>query len=481
MRECGHSSPAMYPNDSSMRLLNDLKKLLALSLFTGLGFAWQYPGQYPPGQYPPGQYPPGQGGQGPGIPFPRRGKKTSDKDAAKNAEQPLHFMGKVRAVEAKHFEVDAPDTRTLVFQINDQTKKPDGLAPGDEVDVDARQDDKGYYVALTVTRTGTAHAEKSSPQQTATDKPEVEPSGTGPVDTGITIQRGPKYEPGDEGPPKLKRGKPVGAPHKEPVEDAALLQTAGVAAESQPDHGSEPHPAPAVATQPETRQAFIDKAREAAGGFLTGLPNYMTTQHTTRYVSEGHGNSWHAMDVVSVDVVFEGGKEKYGNLAINGKPSKQSPEESGAWSTGEFGTILLDLFSPATAADFRYRRSDTVNGFSASVYDFTVERSNSHWKVDYRSQYIFPAYRGTIWIDKNSARAVRIEMQAKDLPKEFPADAVENAVDYQMVSLGTEKYLLPVQAEILSCERGASTCSKNIIEFRNYHKFTGESVIKYTP
>lgn len=414
------------------------------------------------------------------MPFPRRGKKTSDKDSAKNAEQPLHFTGKVRAVEAKQFEVDAPDTRTLVFQINDQTKKPDGLAAGDEVDVDARQDDKGYYVALTVTRTGTAHAETASAEKAPTDRAAGEPADTGPVDTGVNVQRGPKYEPGDEGPPKLKRGKPVSTPHKEPVEEAAPVLTATMAAASQPEHGSEPRPTPPMATQADTRQAFIDKAREAAAGFLTGLPNYVTTQHTTRYTSEARG-SWHAMDVVSVDVVFENGKEKYGNLAINGKPSKQSPEESGAWSTGEFGTILLDLFSPSTAADFRYRRSESVNGFSASVYDFTVERSHSHWKVDYRSQYIFPAYRGTIWVDKNTARAVRIEMQAKDLPKEFPADAVENAVDYQMVSLGTEKYLLPVQAEILSCERGTNSCSKNVIEFRNYHKFTGESVIKYTP
>jgi hypothetical protein len=36
-----------------------------------------------------------------------------------------------------------------------------------------------------------------------------------------------------------------------------------------------------------------------------------------------------------------------------------------------------------------------------------------------------------------------------------------------------------VRAEVLSCDRGSNVCDRNVIEFRNYHKFTGESVIKF--
>ena len=71
-------------------------------------------------------------------------------------------------------------------------------------------------------------------------------------------------------------------------------------------------------------------------------------------------------------------------------------------------------------------------------------------------------------------------MQAVDLPKEFPADTAESAVDYELVSLGTDKFLLPVHSEVLTCLRGTSTCDKNVIEFRNYHKFSGESKILFS-
>jgi hypothetical protein len=195
-------------------------------------------------------------------------------------------------------------------------------------------------------------------------------------------------------------------------------------------------------------------------------------------VSDSRPVSWKAQDVVSAEVVYENGKERYEKVAINGKPTK-NPEESGAWSTGEFGTILEDLFSPATAAKFKFARSSTVQRREAALYDFTVERPHSHWTVRVPGQYTRPAYKGSVWIDKETARVLRIEMQAVEIPKEFPEDTVEAAVDYDFVSLGTQKFLLPVRGEVLSCERGSSICERNVIEFRNYRKFAGESTITF--
>jgi hypothetical protein len=36
-----------------------------------------------------------------------------------------------------------------------------------------------------------------------------------------------------------------------------------------------------------------------------------------------------------------------------------------------------------------------------------------------------------------------------------------------------------VHAEVLSCARDSNECDRNVIDFRNYHKFTGESTIKF--
>ncbi len=175
------------------------------------------------------------------------------------------------------------------------------------------------------------------------------------------------------------------------------------------------------------RQAFIAKAREMAGTFVEGLPNYVCQEMTTRYASETRVPSWNVIDIVSADVVYENGKESYRNLMINSKPTKKPPEESGAWSTGEFGTILANLFSPGTDAAFKFAQDDTIAHIAASVYDFQVTRQRSSWKIWVPGQYILPAYKGSVWIDKQSAHALRIEMQAKDIPEEFPRDFCRNS------------------------------------------------------
>jgi hypothetical protein len=439
---------------------------LTLLLAAALAFQIGSPGQYPPGQYPPGQYPPGRnpGSQGPGIPMPGRSKK---KAAAEKKEEPTSsYSGRVRSAGEKSFELDAADTRTLIFQINDKTKKPEKFGAGDYVTVEAREDENGYYVAVTVTKSDPPAGEEPNPSTNVQTSAETAAA----PESGVSVPRGPKYDVGDEGAPKLKRGKPV-ARAKASTEEATVS----------PEPAAAPATSASVAAPANAptgaRIAFIEQAKSAATGFLGSLPNFVCAQHTTRFVSDNHGKDWRAIDLLSVDVIYEGGREKYDHLTINGKPSKKAAEESGAWSTGEFGTILEDLFSPATAAKFRYSSSEKIAGFDSSVYKYGVERPHSHWRVVYRSQYIFPAYKGSLWLDKSSARVVRLEQQATDIPKEFLADTVESAVDYEMVTLGTQKYLLPVHAEVLTCQRGTSECDKNVIEFRNYHRFSGESNI----
>ena len=87
------------------------------------------------------------------------------------------------------------------------------------------------------------------------------------------------------------------------------------------------------------------------------------------------------------------------------------------------------------------------------------------------SQTLVADYEGSVWVDPKTARVLRIEMQARNVPPDFPMATIESAVDYSYVSIGGTSVLLPVHAESLSCPRGAGDCSHNIIDFRNYHEF----------
>jgi len=397
-----------------------------------------YPGGYPPGQRP---YPGSPGGLP--FPWPRRGKQSGP-DTKGPAEQLSSFRGTLRKLDEKSLVVEAGDGRMLDFQRSDKTKfyknsqeiAASELESGDRVSVEARQDQQGYLYAVNV------YLDKSA--ATAT----VETSTSAPASA---------RDPDDPGPPTLRRG----IPPKRRSSSAREEPSAAAAPIRPPD-------------------PFIEKARAAAESFSEKLPNYVCKEFMARFASTTHPADWRAQDVVSSDVVYEEGRESYRNLAINGKPIKKAMEQlDGAWSTGEFGTMLRDVLSPATAADFRFSRESSVAGVRARVYSFQVERLNSHWHVQVASQSINPAYKGSIWIDPKNARVLRIEMQARALPSEFPADTVESTVDYEYIRIGAGEFLLPVHAEGLSCQRGTSNCSRNTIDFRNYHKYEADSSITF--
>jgi len=194
----------------------------------------------------------------------------------------------------------------------------------------------------------------------------------------------------------------------------------------------------------------------------------------SRFAQQGRGAEMH-LDVVSAEIIYNNEQESYRNVMIDGRPTDKGLQEiGGSSSTGEFASTLLEIFNPATAAQFRSGGDSQTLGFSAEVYDFQVRSENSHWRVQSGSQTLTPAYGGSIWVDPQTARVRRIEIQARDIPSDFPMDTVESAVDYSFVLIGETSFLLPVHAESLGCERGTSYCSHNVIDFRNYHEYKSD-------
>ena len=304
--------------------------------------------------------------------------------------------------------------------------------------------------------------------------------------------------PADPNAPRLQRGKPADSSREHapaaPVQQADAGPSPSIFRDAPNPAGTLPPPGTPPA-QPVYRSSddgsipviprqgddLIRRATDAALDFTETLPNYVCTENMTRYQSDTARPNWQPIDVIGAEVVYENHQESYRNLTRNGRRiDKKMTELDGAWSTGEFGTVLIDLFSPATAADFHYRRDSRSSGIVAKVYDFSVDHPHSHWQISMASQSYLPAYKGSVWIDPATARVLRIEMQAVGFPADFPTDHVESATDYDYTRLGdTKQYLLPVHSESLSCQRGTNLCSRNAIDFRNYHKYEGESTITF--
>jgi len=290
-------------------------------------------------------------------------------------------------------------------------------------------------------------------QAQSSSQPQSQPAQSSSTPKPATDSQSQSIPACSDAPPILKRGKQPDLP---PCPDPPV---------------SAPTPATlSPARNPNPSVPLIEKARAAAFEFSQNLPNFICKEVMARYVQRGRDQM--PLDVVSAEIIYDQGKETYRNVKIDDRPTSTSLEQiSGSWSTGEFASTLLSLFAPDTNARFLSGGATTISGVSAQVYDFDVSQANSRWTIGAEGQTLVPAYKGSVWIDPSSARVLRVEMQARNIPPNFPMDTVESAVDYSYVLIGGKSFLLPVHAESLGCPRAGGGCSHNIIDFRNYHEF----------
>lgn len=392
------------------------------------------------------------------------------------AVPPLHFKGKILSIAEKRLALETTEGSVLTLVTTPTSKftekaKPIAFAQlreGDNLDVDVQVDSKGGFLILNaklMARTDVdeagppklKHRDSSEPSQASTaartaknDPPAAPGAAARAARSDTPVSNRPVNE---EIPRELK------VPDRPEYTDAERAAMAG--------HSGDP------------KMELIERAKDAAFSFSERLPNYVCQQFTTRYV--GRGTSFQALDVVSAALVYENGKEDYRNINVNGhSTNKKMMDIEGSTSTGEFGTILANLFHPGTAASFKFLREAVSSRATTGVYEFNVEQPRSNWEIHSEAKKaVLPAYKGTIWVDVNNARVLRIEMETVNMPEDFPIDHVEIAIDYDYVNLGPERFLLPVKSENLSFQRGSSVSSKNVIEWRNYHKYLGESKIVF--
>ena len=253
---------------------------------------------------------------------------------------------------------------------------------------------------------------------------------------------------------------------------------------------------PTASQLPNAKESteLLTKAREATLAAVEEMPDFVVKQLIQRAASYAGTNNFRNLDRLVVAVSYrspdvEGGKgaEEYRVLSIDGVPQatpqvKSSYEEvGGTSSTGEFVTVLATIFKPESETKFEAIDTDTIRGRRAIVYGFEIN-------VDKKPEFITVAgsgvlnnstvsgMRGKIWIDRETARVLRVESIATDIPADFPVTAASRAIDYDWVTIADEKYLLPSLSDVRLTSRYGKQMyeTRNLIRFKEYQKYGSE-------
>ncbi|MDA0206782.1 MAG: hypothetical protein O3A53_17070 [Acidobacteria bacterium] len=144
---------------------------------------------------------------------------------------------------------------------------------------------------------------------------------------------------------------------------------------------------------------------------------------------------------------------------------------------GEYGAVVWNLFIPHSRTEFSKEGPDTVGDRQTLVYKYKIEQENSRWTLNMDGKKHSPGHHGKIWIDLETGRALRVEMEATFLPYDFPMATAGGRLEYKDVAIDGVSYLLPSTAENTGCIRDSAVCSRIYVDFRDYQKFSSESTL----
>jgi hypothetical protein len=232
----------------------------------------------------------------------------------------------------------------------------------------------------------------------------------------------------------------------------------------------------------EEQEAILDEIRANAMSYSNNLPNFLCTQMTRRAADPtGTGDHWKQIDTIQEQLSFFDHREKYTVLAVNGQMVTNRDHEKlgGATSSGEFGSMLYDIFNPSTEAEFHWEKWATWRGHRMHVYSFEVRRERSRYDIYHgpSDRHVVSAYKGLIYADAATKNVMRILMECVGLPMDFPIQAVTQELVYEMAKISDQAFLLPEKSELNS--RESRYLVKNITSFHLYRKFSTDEKIIY--
>lgn len=238
---------------------------------------------------------------------------------------------------------------------------------------------------------------------------------------------------------------------------------------------------------------LIDKTRSNTWNALDEMPDFVVKQLISRSEAFAGTGNWRTYSNLVIAVSYSNEKgEQYRVLVKDGSPVQDATTQNsysgldGATSGGEFVEDLKKIFDKDSKTTFEAFTTDVVRGRRAIVYNYEIEiQNNKKGGVGIKDDKARPngfspaGEKGQIWIDRDAHRILRIEYKLTNIEPSFPVKAVTKLIDYDMIEITGEKYLLPILSDFRGTVAGSGKMfeQRNVIRFRNYQKFGTDVVI----
>jgi hypothetical protein len=223
---------------------------------------------------------------------------------------------------------------------------------------------------------------------------------------------------------------------------------------------------------------FLMSAVAVNQDLYTTMESFVCHERIERYQSVGFTKDGH-IDTVTATVSFENGAEQYSDIHQNNRMLPSLADSDGAWSEGEFGTLLKQTLKLLASKHVTFEGEEPIESGYGAIYSFDVTAEESPWDLTVsHSHYGIPFYT-RVWIRESSGEIVKIERTASDATYATGIATISWSVSLVPVTLGDKQWLLPDTAEYRVGYRHFGRSAWNTMKFSEYRRYGSKSSVRF--
>ena len=211
----------------------------------------------------------------------------------------------------------------------------------------------------------------------------------------------------------------------------------------------------------------------------TDFQSFICTERMDRYKGNLDGGHSHQIDTVDAQVSFENGVENYSSIEQDHHQRPTMSSIPGAWSEGEFGTLLRQSRSLLATQPVASKTTTQLNGEPAVVYSMNVAGQDSPWSLEVSGQSYLVPFRTDVAVSQANGRILQISRTSTALPQAGRISEIQWSVMLRPTPIEGRVYVLPTSGLYSVLYQQSNHREWNVIDFSDYHRYTASSVMHF--
>jgi hypothetical protein len=229
----------------------------------------------------------------------------------------------------------------------------------------------------------------------------------------------------------------------------------------------------------ETDVEILEHARAAQSDVYSSLRSFVCQEQIDRFKGSLDGESGRPLDTVTARLSFESGVEQYTDVQQDKRPRSGMSSLTGAWSEGEFGTLLLQTQLLLSSQKVDFENFGDVKGQPAAIYHFDVSAEESPWDLAVNG-HIYPLpFHTSVWISISTGEILKIDRRTLSLAPATHISEIQWVITLDRFNIEKKVWLLPATGTYAVLYNETQHREWNQISFNGYQRYGARAAIKY--